>query len=109
MLREALSNWVSLGILRCCAMDDTVTVLREQLAAVADAAPSWPTLPLPPAPAQPHTPRPIALLSLFDGSGMARLALGELLRMLGCPAALVRSDFVAVSYTHLTLPTKRIV
>ena len=42
---------------------------------------------------------------LIVGGGMAGAALALLLRHHGAPAV----TLVAVSYTHLTLPTKRIV
>ena len=38
----------------------------------------------------------MALLSLFDGSGFARLVLGEILASLGCPGALVASSFAEI-------------
>ena len=41
--------------------------------------------------------RPVALLSLFDGTGMARVGMDDLLRMAGAPQALTNSAFVELN------------
>ena len=96
-VQEALENWVSLLVFRIDSAAGTVLALRDYIAALALELPSWAggrtpeagNAPTPPADVIPT----IALLSLFDGSGLARLAVEELLRALGLANRLVQAGF----------------
>eukprot|EP00974_Lingulodinium_polyedra_P066694 6456040-Lingulodinium_polyedra.AAC.1 len=46
-----------------------------------------------------RTPRTIALLSMFDGTGMVRLGLDDLLRRIDATGALVASGFAELDPT----------
>ena len=91
MVMEAIENWVLIGV-----MDlghGTVAVqpgMVESPPGVASQPPAVNT-------GHEASARPIALLSLFDGTGMARVGMDDLLRMAGAPQALTSSTFVELN------------
>ena len=88
MFQEALENWYSLNLLDWPGYGDEVGLTAE--AWCAQACHLVPSLPRnAPADDGPGgSVRPVALLSLFDGLGAARLAVQDALEELGQPAAL---------------------
>ena len=90
---------------RACADDFSpaqADAVRALIRALAAQFPERPAAAPPPGAAQAATAEPLTLLSLPAEMLVA------VLQWLG-PYELARVDCVAVSYTHLTLPTKRIV
>eukprot|EP00974_Lingulodinium_polyedra_P031937 3075856-Lingulodinium_polyedra.AAC.1 len=88
MLREAIENWVSLRVMALQGCEVTLD-------------PTTLSLPPPAVVPQPGngTPRTVALLSLFDGTGMVRVGMEDLLRLVDARAALVASGFSELNRT----------
>ena len=91
MVMEAIENWVSIGVMD--VGPDTVALHPG----VVESPPRVASQP--PAENAGHEAgaRPVALLSVFDGTGMARLGMDDLLRMAGAPQALTNSAFVELN------------
>ena len=101
MVREAVENWVSLGVM---GMEHGRVMIVPGSVCT---PPVTASLPPPATGAQVPGPRPVALLSLFDGTGMARLGLDDLLRMAGAPQALVCSAFAELDDELATAVERR--
>ena len=84
-IREALENWQSLGLVLLDAQAQHASLHLAMIDEIESDVPAWITRgPAPVAPAPPAATTPaIALLSLFDGVGMARVGTDGLLRQLG--------------------------
>ena len=91
MIQEAIENWQSLTVFRVDGATGRVRIMPDSQP---PQAPRWASgLPRAASVNVNNQGRPVALLSLFDGSGLARLAIGELLEALGMRHTLVASGF----------------
>ena len=89
MLQEAPENWESPGLLDWPQRGQEVGLVEDAWRTQACHLDS----PRQPPTAEASRPRPVALVSLFDGLGTARLAVQDVLEELGCPQALRLSCF----------------
>ena len=87
---EAAENWASLGVVEIGA--GTVIIRPGTVSSPPVTASQPPTS----AGGREISLRPVALLSLFDGTGMARLGMDDMLRMAGSAGALVYSAFAEI-------------
>ena len=90
MTMEAVENWASLGVVEIGA--GAVAIRPGTVSSPPVTASQPPTG----AGGRETNPRLVALLSLFDGTGMARLGMDDMLRMAGSAGALVYSAFAEI-------------
>ena len=93
MVVEAAENWESLGLARVDRAAGRLWIDGAAVRELEDERPRWAAMRSSPPPPGASPRGQVALLSLFDGTGMARPGMDDLLRMAGAPRALVSSAF----------------
>ena len=91
MLREALEIWAGLAVFTFCRESDSFGLRPGTSIPMSPPGPQWANHPTPPPPAP---GRNLALLSLFDGVGTARLGVDDILAACGSTTPLSHSWFV---------------